>query len=69
MNKTTIKDFARAFGNAMLAAALLMSTSGHHVKNKANTFFACQHTAKLSSERLRPCVAMRSLFVLIPLSN
>ena len=29
MNKTTIKDFARAFGNAMLAAALLMSTSGH----------------------------------------
>jgi hypothetical protein len=68
-NKTTLKDFAPHFANALLAAALLMSTSGHHVKNKRETFFACQRSASLSSEKRNPCVAMRSLFVLIPLSN
>jgi len=34
MNKATTNHFTRAFGNAMLAAALLMSTSGHHGKLK-----------------------------------
>ena len=50
MNKATTKDFTRAFGNAMLAAALLMSTSGHHVKIKADIFFTCHAVSKPEDE-------------------
>jgi hypothetical protein len=38
----------------MLAAALLMSTSGHHVKIKADIFFTRQPSAKPAQERESP---------------
>ena len=44
MNKATTNNFTRAFGNAMLAAALLMSTQGHHVKNGRETFLTVNET-------------------------
>jgi hypothetical protein len=46
--------FLKISFNLMLAAALLMSTSGHHHEIKADTCYTCQPNAKLAQERETP---------------
>lgn len=64
MNKTVTNHFTRAFGKAMLAAALLMSTGGHHEIIKAQIFFVCQMKRVTVKRKRKPLRGNALAFVL-----